>query len=144
MRYSIDASSVSHERLQDEVIIINAASGAYYSGSGHAADLWTLIAQGASLEEAAATLASAYSCDGETVLGDAKACVSSLLERGLIRSEENGFPAKPQLVLPQAVRSNWATPVFDEYTDMWDLIQLDPIHDVGDAGWPHAMPSSKI
>jgi len=45
MRYPIDATNISHERLEDEVIIINLARGAYYSGSGPAADVWTLISQ---------------------------------------------------------------------------------------------------
>jgi Coenzyme PQQ synthesis protein D (PqqD) len=144
MRYSIDASNISHERLQDEVIIINAASGAYYSGSGNAADIWTLIVQGASVEEAANILARAYSCDEQTALGDVKTCVGSLLERAIIQEGPSGSPAMAEFTLPQAVRAGWVTPAFDEYTDMWDLIQLDPIHDVGDAGWPHAAPSAKI
>ena len=26
---------------------------------------------------------------------------------------------------------------FEKYTDLADLILLDPVHDVSDAGWPH-------
>ena len=42
MQFLIDTQNISHERLNDEVIIINLASAAYYSGSGTASDLWTL------------------------------------------------------------------------------------------------------
>ena len=50
MRYCVDKSCVKHDRLQDEVIIINVATGSYYSGSGTAADIWSLFAQGTSLD----------------------------------------------------------------------------------------------
>lgn len=144
MRYTVDPSQVSHDRLNDEVIVINAASGAYYSGAGTAADLWTLISQGATVSETARILASEYACDEATALGDIDKCVRSLVERGLI--QENNEDSQPQSphALPQAVRTAWTAPEFDEYTDMWDLIRLDPIHEAGDAGWPFADPTAKI
>jgi hypothetical protein len=64
-------------------------------------------------------------------------CVALLLERGLIEPDDrpahNGSPA-----LPQAARGRWQPPAFDEYTDMWELIKLDPIHEVDEVGWPVA------
>jgi hypothetical protein len=143
MRYLVDKSRVSHERLQDEVIIINMASGAYYSGSGTAADVWTLITQGASIAEVATTLASNYSCDEKTVLSDVNKCVSVLVERGVVQESEGATRLNGEFALPEVARVKWAAPQFDEYTDMWDLIQLDPIHDVDDAGWPVASPTVK-
>ena len=144
MRYSIDARRISHERFHDEVIVINAAAGSYYSGSGTAADLWTLVSQGAGIVEATTILAAAYSCDEETVSGDIEKSIGSLIERNIIQGNDDLSQSKVEFVLPDAVRKIWTAPEFDEYTDMWDLIQLDPIHDVGDAGWPFAAPTSKI
>ena len=144
MRYVVDPSRVSHDRLQDEVIIINAASGAYYSGSGTAADVWTLISQGTTVSDAARILASVYACEEATLLLDIGKCVRSLVERGLIQESNDDTQPQPTCVLPQAARTVWAAPEFDEYTDMWDLIQLDPIHEVGDAGWPFADPTAKV
>ncbi len=37
--YSVDKARVTHDRLQDEVIIINVSTGSYFSGSGTAADI---------------------------------------------------------------------------------------------------------
>jgi hypothetical protein len=135
LRYSVDKGCVTHDRLEDEVIIINVATGSYYSGSGPAADLWTLFSQGASIEEAARKLASEYSTDEESVLDDINRCVGFLLERGLLKG--NGLASSAaKLALPEMVRQAWIAPRFDEYTDMWDLIKLDPIHEAGDVGWP--------
>ena len=142
VRFAIDPNRVSHERLQDEVIIINLASGAYLSGSGPAADLWTLVAGGASIDETVAVLAQAYAADPCAIRDDVAASVRTLVERTILIEVTGGAPAEG-LVLPEATRGAWAKPGFDEYTDMWDLLQFDPIHDVGEAGWPHAAPTGK-
>ena len=136
MRYLIDRKSVTYDRNENDVIVINLETGSYYSGSGPTADLWTLISQGASSAEAARKLASAYSCDENTVLKDVDKCVEALLERGLIKPVGADVPTAAELVLPPADRKTWAAPSFEEYTDMWDLIKLDPIHDTGELGWP--------
>jgi coenzyme PQQ synthesis protein D (PqqD) len=144
MRYFIDARNISHERLQDEVIIINLERGAYYSGSGNAADIWTLISQGATIDEVATLLSAAFSCEKSVVLRDVENCVRTMIERGIIQPDDGHAREAPALTLPHADRGEWTEPHFDECMDMWDLIQLDPIHDVGEAGWPFATPAPKV
>jgi hypothetical protein len=138
IRYCVNPIHVSHDRLQDEVIIINVANGAYYSGSGPAADVWTLITQGASIAEATNILASAYAIDAQLISSDLEDCVARLLACGLIESAITVEQTRP--TLPELARNAWSTPAFDEYTDMWELIKLDPIHEVDDVGWPVARP----
>jgi hypothetical protein len=31
----------------------------------------------------------------------------------------------------------WSIPLLNEYTDLQDLILVDPIHDVQESGWPN-------
>lgn len=135
MRYFADVKHVSHDRLQDEVIVINVANGSYYSGSGSAADVWTLLTQGASPDEAARVLATAFGAPEETIRRDIETCVGFLVERGLLQTIDAPAP-KTEFTLPNGERAAWRLPEFDEYTDMWELIKLDPIHDVEEAGWP--------
>lgn len=143
IRYVVKSNDVSHERLSDEVIIINLPKGAYYSGSGTAADLWTLISGGATVEEAAKILAAAYAADEALVLSEIDTCVQKLEAAGIIGAgDEQGNISLA--ALPHVPRAAWVAPVFDEYTDMWDLLRADPIHDVGETGWPYAMPNSKM
>ncbi|MEZ5830191.1 MAG: PqqD family protein [Dongiaceae bacterium] len=139
MGFRIDSNRVSHERLQDEVIIINVATGSYFSGSGTAADLWTLIVAGASLDEIVSTLASAYGTDAASIRGDLETCIAKLIDSGVIDGADSA-PAAAAEKLPDLQRSSWSPPVFDEYTDMWDLLQADPIHDVSETGWPYVHP----
>jgi hypothetical protein len=35
----------------------------------------------------------------------------------------------------------WSTPTLTRFTDMQDLLVLDPVHEVDDRGWPH-LPSA--
>lgn len=143
MRYQIDSIHVSHERLNDEVIIINAVSGAYYSGTGSFADLWDMLMAGASAAEIADELAAQYAADASLILPDILAAIAALQQSGLLReAPERGAP--DSLSLPNVSRAIWAAPSFAEYTDMWDLIQLDPIHEVSEAGWPFAPAETKI
>jgi hypothetical protein len=141
MSYRIHPSRVSHERLGDEIIIINLVSGAYYSGSGAAADLWTLLAAGASLDQMVDVLSREYARAPAIVRGDVERCLRTLLDAKIV--EDNGAAfATSTVELPPAAERSWNAPSFDEYTDMWDLIQLDPIHDVDESGWPHVRPDS--
>lgn len=139
MRYLIDSNRVSHERLQDEVIIINVATGSYFSGSGTAADLWTLVAAGASFDKIVSALADAYGTDAASIRSDVEVCIGQLMKSGVISLAE-GTAATGPVKLPDVQRQSWSPPGFDEYTDMWDLLQADPIHDVADTGWPYVTP----
>lgn len=141
MRYEADAIRISHERLNDEVIIINFESGAYYSGTGSFADLWSLLLQGASDSEAADHLAALYGLAATKILPDLREVIGQLLAKNLL-AEAPGRDTPPVLSLPDGERGDWAAPAFAEYTGMWDLIQLDPIHEVSEAGWPLAPPKA--
>jgi predicted RNase H-like HicB family nuclease len=145
MRYRIEPSRISHERLGDEVIVINLEKGAYYAASGSAADLWTAITQGASVDEAVAALSDAYGVAPTEVRAEVERCVGTLVEANLIEPvTSEGATAAAHIELPASPSRSWAPPSFDEYTDMWDLIQFDPIHEVDETGWPHAGPTSKL
>jgi hypothetical protein len=141
--YQIDPSHVAHERLGDEVIIINLDKGAYYSGSGSAADLWSLLVTGASLNHIIDILSKEYRHSPEAVRSDVERCVAALVAAELIQADRTESSVVSS-VLPASTERVWSAPKFDEYTDMWDLIKLDPIHDVDEAGWPHALPDSRL
>ena len=41
-------------------------------------------------------------------------------------------------------RVPYVPPVLEKFTDMQDLILLDPVHEVSERGWPHAaIPSAE-
>ncbi len=136
---------VTHERLDDEVIAINLETGAYYALDGPAADSWTLAAAGASTDEIVAVLAARYDAPPDTVRADVAAFLAQLVEQGLGTETDEPAPTDgdvptadaPPLAGDAAPRP-YAAPSLARYDDLDDLLLLDPIHEVDDAGWPIA------
>jgi hypothetical protein len=140
-RISIDPQQVIHETVDGEVILIALQTGCYYSIEGTGAKVWTALAAGRSTAEVIAELESAYVAEP----GAIGAAVSELVER--IVAEQLAAPVDlngstpavdERQAQPAADRAPFKPPVFHKFTDMQDFLLVDPIHDVGDAGWPHA------
>ena len=141
MTYLQFNSWVTHERLDDEVIAINLETGAYYALAGPAADVWTLAAGGGSTDEIVTELDARYDTDADTLRRDVDAFVGELVEQGLAAStDEAPTPADDVAGLPAAgaTPQAYTVPALARYDDLADLLLLDPIHEVDDAGWPIA------
>ena len=131
--YRVRHEDVSAERIDGDVIAVNLVTGAYFSLSGSAADVWTVATSGAPSPIWLQALDTAYGC--EISRADIDALVASCLEHGLIESVDPDPTAEP-LLPPDLDRSRWLTPVLEVFTDLQDLILVDPIHDADDLGWP--------
>ena len=129
---------IAHERVDDEVIAINLTTGAYFSLSGTAADCWTLLAASAPVNVVAATLAERYGRDRDQVEADLAELLERLEAEGLLKEVEAPNGAGAQAVeLPQDDSlPDYRKPTLDKYEDMEELLLLDPIHEVDEAGWP--------
>jgi hypothetical protein len=46
-------------------------------------------------------------------------------------------PASGKTPAPVEPGTPFVPPVLERYTDMQELLFLDPIHDVDESGWPH-------
>jgi hypothetical protein len=137
---------VNHDRLDDEVMVINLESGAYFAFDGAAADAWTLLAAGHAAGSVGEQLTGRYEVDIATVTGDVERFAAELERDGLLVADPtptptpaaavtNGHQSGPALdALP--VRLPYVTPTIDKYDDLQDLLLLDPIHEVDEGGWP--------
>lgn len=130
---------IIHETIDGEAMIVNLIDGTYYSTAGSGAFLWPLIVGGHSIEECVRSCQSEYDCSDVVVLsGEIERFVSELLTEGLIL--EN-VAEKSSLELlesnGQEPSAEFVAPILHKYSDMQDLLLLDPIHDVDESGWPH-------
>jgi hypothetical protein len=132
--YEINAQDVTHERLDGEVVAINMRTGRYYSLSGPAADVWSLIDQRLPQSAWLQLLKDAYP-SGEDWTG-IQEFVQRCIEAGLMRPcDSTSVTSTP---LPgDFTRSPWTPPILEEFEDLQDLILVDPIHDITALGWPH-------
>ena len=142
--YRINEPDVSAEVFETEVLAINLGSGHYHSLRESAVPFWRLLVEGRSVDEAAALLAAQLSAPAAVVLADSRALAAALVERAvLVTGSAPAVPvASPSPAWLGEFKPPYVTPVFDTYTDMKDLLLVDPIHEVDVTGWPH-QPASR-
>jgi coenzyme PQQ synthesis protein D (PqqD) len=131
---------VVDDTIEGEVIVIDLGSGTYFSLRQTSAEIWHGIKAGADEASIADSLAERYSAPRKEIAAGVSRLLDELAAEGLI--EEGGEGAAPaSLELPTPSAENgplpFVAPVLEKHTDMQDLILLDPVHDVTEAGWPH-------
>jgi hypothetical protein len=134
--FSAAHAEIAHERVEDEVIVINLRTGAYFSLTGPAADAWELLLTRTALDDVAAAIADLYEVDVAAVSSDLEPFVRSLVDEDLLVATD---PASSPATLDDqdpAVARTYRPPMLEKYDDMEELLLLDPIHEVDEAGWP--------
>jgi hypothetical protein len=121
-----NSQDVSAEVIDGEAIIINVASGVYYSLDNVGAAIWNLLEKGFSLQHCLETLLRRYVVSEERARPDLENLVTQLLEEDLI-AEIVVEPA-PDLnnSSVDSERAVYEKPELNAYRDMGDLLALDP------------------
>lgn len=134
------STQVLHDAIDGEVIVIDLRTGTYYSMRDSAADVWGLVqrAPGATPKQLADALGVRYETEGQ----DVESAVTDFLERlhqeGLVSTTDGGTAPAAMPVESNGQPRAFIAPVLDKFTDMQDLVLIDPVHEVSGAGWPHA------
>lgn len=138
-RYAVDETSIAFDVLDGEVVVVDLDSGAYYILEGTGSLVWQMLAAGFRVPEIADAMLRHY--DGERVAVERSVAdfVSQLATEGLV------VPAS-SAASPRAFRFDegqlagpprpFSGPVMYRYTDMQSLIQMDPIREYDETGWP--------
>jgi hypothetical protein len=124
-RFKVNEKLVTSKIIDGEAIIINLASGMYYSLDKTGALVWMLIGAGYSVEESANQLSGRFSVPVQRVRDDIDRLVNHLLEQNLVLASENGSRTS-DVVLDPPVGDPYETPVLNSYDDMGDVLALDP------------------
>lgn len=139
--YRVNDPSVTSEEIDGEVIIVNLLNGNYYSAVNVAACLWTWVLAGYSVEQMRSELTNHYAEHAGSIDSDLSQFFANLESDNLVvrpdRSQVENVceeSAGEGVTFPDS----YSAPVLSCYSDMQDLLLLDPIHDVADVGWPTA------
>lgn len=137
--FRVNSGGIVHETVDGEVIIIDLESGAYFSLTHSAADVWDVLLEGATPAELTAALAARYDAPAATVAAAVADFLDQLVAERILVADDGPAPARPE---PPAAETKppFVAPVLSKYTNMSDLLLLDPIHDVDEHGWPHKKP----
>jgi hypothetical protein len=116
---------VAAKVVQGEAIIINLATGVYYSMDAVGAAAWSLLEATGDVERTVESLVAAYDVDAARCRAEVERLVDELLAERLLLP---GSSAVPGAVVPPApgARQDWRPPALNVYRDMSDLMALDP------------------
>ncbi len=145
--YQINAPAVAYQHVEDEAILIQFDSGCYYSTDKLGAEILSLLQQSVSAVTVVQILADRHCVDVPTVYGVVKPFLEHLCAENLVVAQPGavgvGASDWPSSAPNGSARQRLPIepPVLHKYTDLQDLLLLDPIHDTDDAGWPVAEPN---
>ena len=125
-------TSVIHETFDDEAVLVNLQSGAYFSVRGAALGLWERIRSGATIPD----LLDGGSGGEE----DVRVLLDVLRNEGLIEDGPGSGAPHVNGGLAARLMPTAFAGALEKFTDVESLLMLDPIHDVGPEGWPSPAP----
>lgn len=132
--YRTDVPDTASELFDGELVIAHYGSGLYYSLSETGALVWQGLRHGLSVDEVADWLGQHFVAAGNVVAEEVRAVIDRLVEEALVVEVEASVNVGP---LPTLADAAWSTPALERFDDLQELLLLDPVHDVSDAGWPH-------
>jgi hypothetical protein len=127
------------ETIDGEALIMDMVSGAYYGCDGASAFAWLALAGGATTDEVATALSERFGMSGDQLRTSVDDFVGTLVGHQLLvdRGDEAPEPFDDAVAAYDGGYEPAEALAVDAFTDLADLILLDPVHDVTEAGWPH-------
>ena len=145
-RFRVNTPTVTHETIDGEAVIINLDSGNYYSLVEVGSFIWSLVEKGASTSELQDLVIQTFQGNAEDVERGVQELLTQLQQENLIVSVDGaGDPVDLTTLQPSSnghEKPSFNPPMLHKYSDMQELLLLDPIHDVDDAGWPKPVPDA--
>ena len=137
-RFRLNSPPVVAEMIDGEATIVDLDTGTYYALNESGSFVWERLLAGIEVGQVVAAVADRYGVASEQASADVESLLGELTERQLLAPLEEGRPAPNANGSPDEVSRNdsYATPKLSVYTDMQELLLLDPVHEVDDAGWP--------
>ncbi len=139
-RYKFDDTAIVYEIIQSEVVLVHLESGYYYILDDIASEIWLALKGGATTDGVVNVLLATYAESPETIRAAVDKLVAELVQENIFQVEPAGSSddsAAPSVApVQRTARRAFHAPGMFKYTDMSYLIQMDPIWDYDETGWP--------
>lgn len=138
MQYRINAPHVIAETMAGETIIVHLSTGCYFNLAGAGAEIWDSVTANETAEETVARLETTYDAAPGAIEAGVRRLLDELLAEELLVVADGDASARATLPPPAAgERKPFPEPSLSKFTDMQDIILLDPVHEVDARGWPY-------
>lgn len=130
-----NSQDVVSDLIEGEMVLLHLRAGNYFSLTGTAASLWAALQQGLDPAQSLMVLSQAYpELSKERLDQDLQVFLTRLRQEDLIVES-----SAPSLGVA-CFEGSYEAPELNKYTDLQDLLLIDPIHESDATGWP-ALPA---
>jgi Coenzyme PQQ synthesis protein D (PqqD) len=130
------------ENFAGETVVIHFDRGTYFSLRGSAGTIWSLLQAPTSIAGIVAALDGQTRLPAKDIEAPLTAFVAKLAEHDLITSSAG--PAEPPVISAEGIASFVEPPDLETYSDLAELITMDPVHESDLlTGWPKAPDPKK-
>jgi len=134
--FRVNTPTVSQETIDGEAVIINLETGNYYSLTDAGSAIWGLMLGGHNLDAICSAICEAFEGEQSEIENGVRELFSELEQENLIVATDSVQSDPGARLTANAVRPQFQRPALQKFTDMQELLLLDPVHDVDDVGWP--------
>ncbi len=137
--YIINEPSVVCEEMGNEIVVINLETGCYYNLNQAATVIWHLISKKISYQRILDHIVRNNKTKEETVSKDLKDLFHIFIKENLVVENNNTTKnnGNKDNLLDNRKKSKYQRPSIKKYSDMKEMLELDPIHEVTNLGWPN-------
>lgn len=136
-RFRVNSPNVAWEDFGDEVIMVHFESGQYFSTREVGAEMLRRLEKGAPVSAVEQAIVALYDVEAVAVAESLASFLAELCAHGLLVARDDD-PADAWA--PESnteAKRPFVPAVLETYSDMQDLLLLDPIHEVDESGWPN-------
>ena len=138
--YRVNSPNVVSETIDGEVVIVDLEKGDYYSLFNTAVDIWNAVERQADKDTIVEGIKQSYQAGDPAVEQAVVDFLERLQAEGLV-VVESAESATDNAALQDGFNPEnkaFEQPKLEKFTDMEDLLLLDPIHEADEAtGWPN-------
>lgn len=136
--YKVNTSKIVFEKFDDETVLINLESGNYYGLMGVSKTIFELIEAGADKQKIITFLSESYKIEYAKIEEEIIEFIDLLISEEIVfLTKEHSSMFNQNNNSINSFVGVYEKPTLEIYSDMQDLILLDPIHDVSSKGWPN-------
>lgn len=141
MSIQIDSNRIIYECIDQETLIIDSKTGSYYVLKDSGSEIWQLLSQGLDLPTLLQHLAQHYTVPVAELELPVQRFLDELQSAELLTWHASQTDvASPSVVESPApvgqTGTSFVAPELHRFSDMHDLLLMDPIHEVAETGWP--------
>lgn len=135
LRFCIFDRNIISDVFGEEVVLVNLETGVYFSLRATATQVWIRLQNNYSISEIVTDLQQTYNVNQDELVQHVGVFVQQLIDKQLIKVSD-ASEKQSIAISTLAEKLAFSAPVLEVFSDMQEILLLDPVHDVDKAGWP--------